>query len=873
VHGWIMRAATESYLARTIGAVYSFFPRRVRREFREELCVVGFVQYTGCDMEPREQSLFAVEARNVARVALPVPIDEAFEYSVPAALELRAQPGCRVQVRFRERRLTGVIIERADRAEFQGRLLPIEFVIDDEPVLSRSMLKLLTEAADEVLCPIGIAMATALPAGSAPRTTVGYRITPRGLAALESGAVGREVGAVLESLTKTPRSLTQLNKLTGEAGLVAQLARDGLVVKTGLDRSASARVATIRTASVAPGVEVERICDSMLARAPKQAALLRRLAKSDEVATTALNAEFPAASSLLARLAERGLVRMATKKAPRDVLGKPLAPDRPVELTADQASCVKPIAEAVRERRAETFLLHGVTGSGKTEVYLRAVGEALAMGRQALVLVPEITLTHQILARLRGRFGDELAVLHSGLRPGERLEQWERLRAGATPIAVGARSALFAPLENLGVIVMDEEHDSAYKNEEGFRYHARRLATLRAEAAGCPIILGSATPAVDTRFAADRGEIQRLVLGERVGGRPLPGVELVDLVRERDRSVRGRRVILSITLRRAIDQALGDSGQVILFLNRRGFSTTILCFDCGAAERCQNCDISLVYHASEQRLRCHYCDYAIPPPEHCSNCGAPDSALLGVGTERLEEEVRSLYPKARIARLDRDTAAKRGHTESVLRGLGDRSIDILIGTQMVAKGHDFPGVRLVGVVAADVGLHLPDFRASERTFQLLTQVAGRAGRDELPGRVIIQSFDPGHYAIQPVIDHDYERFYAEELGHRSLLGYPPFGRLVRALITGPDEDATFAVAKDMTRDVIAALGAHAADLDFLGPAPAPLKRLRRRFRYQLLIKGPAGRSLRLASESLVAATNQLVAPIQASVDVDPVSML
>jgi primosomal protein N' (replication factor Y) len=332
-------------------------------------------------------------------------------------------------------------------------------------------------------------------------------------------------------------------------------------------------------------------------------------------------------------------------------------------------------------------------------------------------------------------------------------------------------------------------------------------------------------------------------------------------------------VILSVAMRRAITQSLGDGGQVILFLNRRGFSTTILCFDCGAAERCQNCDISLVYHASEQRLRCHYCDYAIAPPENCSDCGAPDSALLGVGTERLEEEVRSLYPRARIARLDRDTAAKRGYTESVLHGIAGRSIDILIGTQMVAKGHDFPGVRLVGVVAADVGLHLPDFRAAERTFQLLTQVAGRAGRDELPGRVIIQSFDPGHYAIQPVIDHDYERFYAEELGHRSVLGYPPFGQLVRVLITGPDDGETSDAASELTREVMATLGARAADLEFLGPAPAPLKRLRRRFRYQLLVKGPAGPSLRLASKQLVAATTRLVAPIQASVDVDPVTML
>jgi len=824
-------------------------------------------------MEPREQSLFAVEARHVARVALPVPIDETFEYSIPDALDLRAQPGCRVQVRFRERRLTGVIVARVDRAEFPGRLLPIEFVVDDAPVLSRSMLDVLTRAADEVLCPIGIALAAALPAGSAPRVTAGYRITPRGRAALQTGAVGDEGRDILQALQNNPRSLAQLKKLGADAEWLSRGVADGLVAKTGVDRSASARVATIRMAAVQRGVDVESACETLLARAPKQAALLRRLARSSEVATSDLTTEFPTASALLSRLEQRGLVRLEDRKAPRDVLGTPLAPDRAVELTADQASCIKPIREAICDRRAETFLLHGVTGSGKTEVYLRAVGEALSMGRQALVLVPEITLTHQILARLRGRFGDELAVLHSGLRPGERLEQWERLRAGATPIAVGARSALFAPLENLGVIVIDEEHDAAYKNDEGFRYHARRLAAQRATAAGCPVILGSATPAVDTRFAADRGEIRRLVLGERVGGRPLPGVELVDLVRERDRSARGRRVILSVTMRRAITETLEQHGQVILFLNRRGFSTTILCFDCGSAEHCQNCDISLVYHAAEQRLRCHYCDYSIAPPDTCSSCGAPDSALLGVGTERLEEEVRSLYPQARIARLDRDTATRRGYTESVLRGLAGRTIDILIGTQMVAKGHDFPGVRLVGVVAADVGLHLPDFRAAERTFQLLTQVAGRAGRDQLPGRVIIQSFDPGHYAIAPVIDHDYERFYTEELGHRSVLGYPPFGRVVRVVISGPDDDETLARANETTRDVMAGLGERADELEFLGPAPAPLKRLRGRYRYQLLVKGAAGPSLRQASQRLAAATQRLIAPIQGSVDVDPVSML
>ena len=820
-----------------------------------------------------DQSLFPLARCDVARVALPLPVDELFEYAVPPELDEHAQPGCRVQVRVRDRRLTGVIVERTAHPQFQGRLLPIESMVDLEPALSTAMLEMLREAAIEVICPFGIALATALPAGSAPRTAAGYAITSTGRAALATGAVASSDRSLLEALDRQPRTRSYLRKFDSAKRLDA-FERDRLVVRTSLLRPAAARIATIRTANLASGVDVEQAAATLLARAPQQAALLRRIAAEPDIPTRSLLDTFPDAARLLRRLAEHRLVELAEKRVSRDVLGEPLEADCSVSLTSDQSACLEPIIDAIGQSRSETFLLHGVTGSGKTEIYLRAVGEALRVGRQALVLVPEITLTHQILARLRGRFGDELAVLHSGLRPGERLEQWELLRAGATPIAVGARSALFAPLENLGVIVIDEEHDSAYKNDEGFRYHAREFARRRGAQAGCPIILGSATPSLDTRFAAERGDVKRLVLPKRIGGRPLPAVEIVDLVKERDRSPRGRKVILSLPLKSAIAETLADGGQSILFLNRRGFSTAILCFECGSTEHCKNCDIALVYHASVQKLRCHYCDFEVPPPDRCSECGAPDAALMGVGTQRVEEEVRSQFPNARIARLDRDTAKKRGFTESVLRGLHDRSIDIVVGTQMVAKGHDFPGVRLVGVVVADVGLHLPDFRAAERTFQLLTQVAGRAGRDAAPGRVIIQTFAPSHYAIQPVLDHDYERFYNEELGHRKGLGYPPFGRLIRALITGPDEAETRSASLELSRLVSAiAVDGSKQQLEVLGPAPAPLARLRGRHRYQLLVKGAPGPLLRAAAETLVKAAAGLAAPLQASVDVNPVSML
>ena len=804
------------------------------------------------------------------RVALPVPVDELFDYGVPAALAELARPGCRVRVRFRARHLTGIIVESGRGSEYQGELLPIESVIDPAPVLSTTMIEVLREAAHDTLCPIGLALTTALPSGSAPRMILGWAITPRGQRALQSGVLRGQPRRVLETLLTHPLTGASLRKRASIDGL-EDLERDGLVVRHAVEQAASARARTVRMVAVADGVDVEAIATGDLARSPRQAELLRHLATSGAQPAVALGQKF--STSLVRALSSRGLVSMSDRSEPRDVLG-PAPPREPeLQLTSEQAAALKPIADAVKARRFETFLLHGVTGSGKTEIYLRAVSTALAEGRQALVLVPEITLTHQIVARLRARFGDNLAVLHSGLRPGERLEQWQRLSNGSTPIAVGARSALFAPLENLGVIVIDEEHDGAYKNEEGFRYHARDFATLRASRSLCPVVLGSATPALETRHAADRGELRRLCLSYRVGNRPLPSVEIVDLARERALAPRGRRIVLSNPLQRAMTETLAEDGQIILFLNRRGFSTQILCFECGFAERCPNCDIALTYHSTEQHLICHYCDHQIPPPEQCSGCGAPGTALLGIGTERLEEEVKSLFPDARVARLDRDSARRRGFVTDVLRDIRERNLDILIGTQMVAKGHDFPGVALVGVVAADIGLHMPDFRAAERTFQLLTQVAGRAGRGVVPGRVVVQTFVPDHYAIAPVVQHDYERFYADEIGHRSALGYPPFGRLVHTVVSAEDEDAARAGAETLALIVSKAGLTQPGALEVLGPAPAPLARLRGRYRYQLLVKGNDATRMRAAAERLTAAARDLPAGVLASVDGNPTNML
>jgi len=835
----------------------------------------------------------------IVQVALPLPLAEPLDYLVPPELVAVAELGRRVIVPLDSRRLTGVIVgvraaESATRSSAAPRagLRSIEQVVDAAPAIAPGLLAVLREQAEANLCPLGIALAAALPAASTATERAAFLPTARGREALARGAVSGPARVVLEALVagRGPRPGAQGRRTTASTGsrdALTALERDGLVTRGRAPVAARARSRTLRAFAVAPGVDAESVATGALQRAPKQAALLRHLAASGPEPGQALALRFAGAPALLRSLLARGFVALEERDAPPSRITSALAGGggAPLSLTPAQTAALAPIAAAVRERRYERLLLHGVTGSGKTEIYLRAVAEALAAGRQALVLVPEITLTHQLLARLADRFGDALAVLHSGLGPGERLAQWRRLRDGATPIALGARSALFAPLENLGVIVIDEEHDSAYKNEEGFRYHARELAAARAREAGCPVVLGSATPALETRFAAERGELRRLVLSERIGGRPLPAVEIVDLARARASAPRGRKLVLSLPLRRAMTEALAERGQVLLLLNRRGFSTRIFCFDCGHAERCAHCDISLVYHSGDHALRCHYCGHQIAPPDACTACGAPDTALLGVGTERLEEEVRARFPDARTARLDRDTARRRGSTEAVLRHLRDGTVDIVVGTQMLAKGHDFPGVRLVGVVAADIGLHLPDFRAAERTFQLLTQVAGRAGRGASPGRVVIQTFVPDHYAIQPVKEHDYERFYAEEIAHRAALGYPPCGRLAVALVSAVDAAAAEAgaqrlaeVARATHRADDAPAGADAPPtgpppFEVLGPAPAPLSRLRDRYRFHVLLRGASDDAVRHAARAVQREIAKLPAAVRASVDVSPMNML
>jgi primosomal protein N' (replication factor Y) len=537
-----------------------------------------------------------------------------------------------------------------------------------------------------------------------------------------------------------------------------------------------------------------------------------------------------------------------------------------VELSPPQAAALEAIGRPMRAGRHETIVLFGVTGSGKTEVYLRAVEETISYGRQAIVLVPEISLTPQTCQRFRDRFG-AVAVLHSHLSPAERHGQWREITAGRVPVVVGARSAVFAPVPRLGLIVIDEEHETSFKQATAPRYHARDVAEWRSRAEGVPLVLGSATPALETFARCLAGEWTMCRLPERVGGARLPQVITVDL---RDPGARARGA-LSPRLTAGIRWALEAEGQVMLLLNRRGFATHVQCPACGHALHCPQCDLALTLHQPRGRGICHGCGLVTRLPSECPECRSPELTRRGTGTQRLEEQVRAAFPDAAVARMDTDTMRTRGSHERTLEAFRDRRIDILVGTQMIAKGLDFPSVLLVGVVNADAAIHLPDFRAAERTCQLVTQVAGRSGRGPQGGRVVVQTSTPEHPAIRAAVAHDYESFVRSELPVREALLYPPFGSVIRIVVRGRDEALTASWAAHLAERLRAEATA-AAGTRVLGPAPAPIARLRDRFRFHVQVHGAAGEPLR---ELVRRGLDGLRAPAEVAwiVDVDPVEML
>ncbi|MBW2376964.1 MAG: primosomal protein N', partial [Deltaproteobacteria bacterium] len=599
----------------------------------------------------------------------------------------------------------------------------------------------------------------------------------------------------------------------------------------------------------------------------RQKKLVDRLANREFVLLEELRGELSDPRAVVRSLVDKGLVEFEEVEASRDPFFRsPVTRDEPHAPTAPQQLAIDAVNEAILERTGEAFLLHGVTGSGKTEVYLRAIDEVRKVGRGAVLLVPEIALTPQLVGRFRARFGDDIAVLHSGLTGRQREDAWQALRRGRVQVAIGARSALFAPVADLGLIVVDEEHDPSFKQDEGFRYHARDMALLRAQYAGAVCILGSATPSVETYHRATHGRIRLLSLPTRATGATMPDVEIVDLRRHRKGPT--GHPLLSGPLHFAIGECLDTGHQAIIFLNRRGFSPSVRCAACGTVAECPACSVALTEHRGQGALRCHYCDFHRAVAMPCASCGSTEHKRLGVGTEQLEKSIEESFPKARVARLDRDTASGDG-VEEVLDRLRTGEVDVLVGTQMVTKGHDIATVTLVGVALADQSLAFPDFRASERTFQLLAQVAGRAGRADAPGKVILQTYQPDHPAVRLAAQHDYESFYAEEIRDREEVGYPPFARLVTVRVhAGAEADARAAtqVLADTARQ-------HQAVKDgavqVLGPAPAPLVRLRGRYHYRLMLKSPDRKLLRNVTAHLAARISQGLPPTHATLDIDP----
>ena len=639
---------------------------------------------------------------------------------------------------------------------------------------------------------------------------------------------------------------------------------------TGADEQKEARADVAVFARALPDASLDT-----LRRAPAQHAILSYLlavggrAAMDEVAHA-----IPGAKENVKKLVARGFVALDEERIVKGVR-EGLSQQRHHALTPEQDEVVRSLLETLETRAFSPVLLHGVTGSGKTEVYLQVVERALELGRGALILVPEIALTPQLVGRFKSRFGENVALLHSAMKDRERLRHWQDLRSGRVRLAVGVRSAIWAPVPDLGVLVVDEEHDPSFKQEEKLRYQARDLAVMRGKHSNALVILGSATPSLETWENARKGRYRLLSMKRRVDDRPMPALELVDLRHERPRTADSRNTeppMLSPTLRTSISQTLERGQQIILFLNRRGHSTLIVCEVCGQSLRCDDCDVCLTHHKSARHLLCHYCGKATPMPRACPACQGP-LLELGVGTERIEAEVADAFPHARIARLDRDAASSAERLTELLAAFARRELDILVGTQMVAKGHDFPGVTLVCVVMADSALSLPDFRANERTFHLLTQVAGRAGRGKDPGRVRVQTYNPEAAPIARMLANDFETFSEEELRRRKALAWPPTTRMVAVRIEGENAEAVRRTARDLAQVAATHLPPPSQGVRLLGPAEAPISRIKGKTRWQLVLCGPSHAAMARTVDAIERAMADVLHGVRVVIDVDPAAML
>ncbi|UCE19618.1 MAG: primosomal protein N' [Gemmatimonadota bacterium] len=816
-------------------------------------------------------------------VALPRPVEGVYTYCVPRKWEKRVGLGCRVLVPVRKKYTTGFVV-KAWRGKNGNSLREIVDIIDETPLFDTVQLRLTKWIAEYYLCSWGEVLKAAGPAGLHLESKVTIRPKePYSRKLLEcADRIVPKGSRILEAVYKKGEiRLRGLQRRVGEEGLnvaVKELEKKGYIeLHTALDRL---RVTTQYEEWVAvrrPFPLSEDQMRRLEKRAPRQSACLHLLFDADggTMSVSELRRRWGIGRAVLRRMETANLIVFGEKEVVRDPSREfPAETLRHFVLTEEQKKVLLQIERSIRDPSFQVFLLHGVTGSGKTEVYIRAIKEVIKRGRQAIVLVPEISLTPQTVARFKTHFENRVAVLHSRLSPGERYDMWRHIHQGDFDIVVGARSAVFAPVRRLGLIIVDEEHETTYKQTESApRYHARDVAIMRARFSRAVTLLGTATPSIESFFNASTGKYGKGTLSFRIDHRPLPSVTLVNMCQERET---GNPGIFSRALSKKIEERMTRNEQILLLQNRRGFSNYVQCEQCGYVATCRNCSVSLTYHSVQQKLRCHYCGVFCDAPSVCPECHGHRLRYRGAGTQRIEQEIRTLFPAIRVLRMDLDTTRKKGAHSRILKAFERGEADVLLGTQMIAKGLDLQRVTLVGVIDADVGLHLPDFRASERTFDLLTQVAGRAGRSELGGEVLIQTFSPDNPAVDLARSHNFEAFYDNELVQRRELRYPPFSRLVSLRVQGRTQRDVIQTA-EMLAERIASYMKQKPEvfIQMLGPAPAPVTRIKGNYRWQILVKGENQRILReCVTMGIKAATvGRNLEGLRIIVDVDPVDML
>ncbi|MBD8068351.1 primosomal protein N' [Bacillus sp. PS06] len=763
----------------------------------------------------------------VASVVVDVPAmqtDRLFDYLIPPEWNQVIVPGMRVIVPFGPRKVQGFVMEVSSSTEID-KLKEIHTVLDLSPVLTSELLQLGNWLTEKTLSYKISALQVMLPAAMRAKYQKEIKL-------LKREAVGELEPAVAKWFETNDvvawEDVEKRNQLSAfQKGIQSGFLEVIYKVKDRANKKTVRHVEPVLTK-----LELTEFLENLPSQAIKQKEIIDYFIENpSSIEIKQLINQIDCTEASIKTLVKKGVIKQVNVESYRDPFDhREFKPTKPLPLTNEQTKVITPILQSIKDVAHDVFLLFGVTGSGKTEVYMQAIEEVLNKGKEAIVLVPEISLTPQMVNRFKGRFGSKVAVLHSGLGTGEKYDEWRKIHRKEVSLVVGARSAIFAPFENLGIIIIDEEHETSYKQEENPRYHARDVAIYRGEYHQCPVVLGSATPTLESFARTSKNVYKLLTLEERVGNRPLPSVEIVDM---REELKSGNRSMFSTSLFEKLNDRLERKEQSVLLLNRRGYSSFVMCRDCGFVMNCPHCEISLTYHRSSQSLKCHYCAHEIPMLKTCPECDSEHIRFFGTGTQKVEEELTKILPEARVIRMDVDTTSRKGAHERLLNDFGEGKADILLGTQMIAKGLDFPYVTLVGVLAADTILHLADFRSSEKTFQLLTQVSGRAGRHELPGEVVVQTYTPEHYSIQLASHHDYRSFYKNEMMIRRQHAYPPFYYLALLTISHPEVLKVVEVAEKITTHLRHSLSEQTI---ILGPVASPIPRINDRYRYQCMIK-------------------------------------